>query len=160
MRAVLGVAFVLVGWSALADRWRSGEALVVQGILRALGFGSVERYGHELLAVSRTGHHFSAVVSPWCSTLALVLLFFAGVLVLYNVPMRRRLAGLGYACAIVIVGNFVRIVTTLAVGVNRGPGAIEPFHDGPATWFAVAYVLAALFVFATVLIRAHLRPTR
>ena len=131
--------------------------MIAQGLLRAMGFGNVERYGHELVAVSRTGQHFSAVISPWCSTLALVLLFGAGVVVVRKVPLRRRLRGFGYACALVIIGNLVRIVATLAVGVSHGPGAIEPFHDGPATWFAVVYVLTAIFVVATVLTGAHLR---
>jgi exosortase/archaeosortase family protein len=131
--------------------------MLVRGVLHALGFGDVERYGHELLAVSRTGQRFSAAVSPWCSTLALVLVFGAGVVLAHPLPIRRRLRGFGCASAIVIVCNLARIVATIVVGVRRGPGAIESFHDGPATWFAVAYVLAAVAVFAAVLTRGVAR---
>ena len=150
-RAALAAVVAPAGWSVLADRWRATEAVIVRGLLRALGFGEVERYGHELFAVSRTGQRFSAAISPWCSTLALVLLFGAGLVVAHPLPIGRRLRGFGFASAIVIVGNFVRIVATIAVGVSRGPGAIETFHDGPATWFAVGYVLAGGAAFAIVL---------
>ncbi len=156
-RAAFGAVMVPAVWSVLADRWRAAEAVLVRGVLHALGFGDVERYGHELFAVSRTGQRFSAAISPWCSTLALVLVFGAGVVVTHALPIRRRLRGLGVASAIVIVCNLVRIVATIAVGVGRGPGAIEPFHDGPATWFAVAYVLAAVAAFAAVLTRGAAR---
>ena len=157
-RAAAGVRLVAggtVGWLVVAvfsGAWRQAEAIVVRWVLLAAGFGDVDRFGHELLATSTDGQRFSAAISPWCSTLALVTLF--GVVAVVA-PPGRRLRAFGWASAIVVVGNIGRIVATVAIGVNRGPGAIESFHDGPATWFAVACLLAAMVVFGTVLTRAQ-----
>ena len=57
----------------------------------------------------------------------------------------------------IIVGNWIRLTGTVFIGATRGPGSIEPFHDGAATGFAVVFTLAALLLFVSTL---HPPPPR
>ena len=151
-RLVAAIALVQIGFATLLDGWRAMEAVIVVGALRWMGDADIHRFGHQLLATSRDGQPFSASIGPWCSSLGVVLVLaaVAGTLV-----SGRRWRAFLIGSSAVIVGNLVRIIATMMVGLHNGPGAIEAFHDSYATWFAVMYTLASVALFAAVLAPAR-----
>ena len=148
-RFVIAATSVWVCFELAIDRWRALEAGVVVAVLRLLDVAGVQRVGDQILVVSGAGHTFSADIGPLCSSLGIVLAFGASAGLVATGDPRQRLRAFVIGAAIVVTCNLVRIGATVVVGVESGPGAIEPFHDGIATWFAVAFVLTSLGLFVT-----------
>jgi exosortase/archaeosortase family protein len=136
----------------LVVRWcgtdvRQLEARLIAPIAEQLGGGVVRRVGDQLAIQPMHGRGFITTVSTGCSSLAPVLVIVAMAMVVSGEAPRRRLVAVGRAATIVIVGNTLRLVGTVAVGARQGSGALERVHDGAATWFAVAVLVAAAATF-------------
>jgi exosortase/archaeosortase family protein len=148
-RLIAATAFVWAGFSMSVDRWRSGEATVVVWFLHFVGVDSPKRVGDQILVVAGVGHTFSVNIGWWCSSLGMVLAFGAFAMIVASGDRRRRWRAFGLGAGLIVSCNLVRIAATVLVGVRFGPGSIEAFHDGVATWFAVLFVLGGFGLFVS-----------
>jgi exosortase/archaeosortase family protein len=149
---------VVVSTMLLVDRWRTAEAAAATGLLRLLGTHGVVRSGDQLLVGSGGARPFVITVGAWCSSVGVVASLALAAALVPGAVHRGR--GAATSCTIVVVGNLARITATVLAGTLSGPRAIEHFHDGIATTFAVVLVLAALAVLATNLYPPRRHPAR
>jgi exosortase/archaeosortase family protein len=153
------VASVWMAFRLLIDAWSSLEAAIVVGSLRLAGWHAAHRYGDQILVDRSGGRSFVANIGPLCSSLGLVLAFAAVAIVGDRGNARQRRRAFFMAAGIVVVCNLLRMTVTVAVGIGHGPAALESFHDGAATMFAVAFILVSSAVFVWSLPMFRLRPT-
>jgi exosortase/archaeosortase family protein len=154
-RTIAAAALVWIVSSLLGDRWRGIEAAAAVTVLRVLGVESVTRVGDQIFALGGEGHTFTANIGQWCSSMAIVATFAAFAGVVSRASRQRRWRAFRLGATVIIVGNLVRIVATVLVGVRFGPGSIEGFHDSIATWFAVVFVLGGFVLFVFSLANDH-----
>jgi exosortase/archaeosortase family protein len=147
LRAAAASALVVMAFSIVAGAWRAAEAAVVVTALRLFGVEGVERAGDQIVGRSAPGSLFLANVGPLCSSAGVVLLLGLLAVSTGRGEPRMRARAFARAALTVIVGNLVRIAATVAVGVWSGPLALERFHDGAATAFAVVFLVAGFGVF-------------
>lgn len=147
-RAVAVVTSVWIGFVVLIDRWRGIEASVVVAALRLLGVHAASRIGDQIVVHRPNGTVFLANIEPLCSSLGIVLLFGAMAAFAVAGARRRRARAFALGACVIVVCNLVRIGATVSVGLWKGPGTLEVFHDGLATGFAVLFVLVGCAVFA------------
>ncbi|MGE0000285.1 MAG: exosortase/archaeosortase family protein [Ilumatobacteraceae bacterium] len=147
VRAAAAATAVLAAFSVLAGVWRSAEAAIVVTALRTFGVGDVDRFADQIVARSDAGPMFLADIGPLCSSAGVVLIL--GMLAVSTTRGEPRMRVRAFARgALTVVGcNLARIAMTVAIGVWRGPVALEHFHDGLATAFAVVFLVASFGVF-------------
>jgi exosortase/archaeosortase family protein len=137
------VVVVPFAFVALRSWWISAETAVVGGLLSMLGV-DVQRTGAELLLHDH-GDPIVLVVIGWCSSLG-PLLALVGLAWALPGQVRRRPGALCAAVALVVLGNLVRLTAVGWVAARWAPTAVDGFHDGPATAFAVVVVLLAVAI--------------
>jgi exosortase/archaeosortase family protein len=145
LRAILVLIAVPLVYVVASPWWITLETVTVGRLLGWIGVDA-RRTGHELL-LRNGGDPVVLIVVGWCSACAVVLALIGMAWVLPGSPrMRRR--SLGWALAIVVVGNLLRLTAIGWVAATWAPSQVDAFHDGPATAFAVVAVLLAVAVVA------------
>ncbi|MCU1360760.1 MAG: hypothetical protein JWN99_2049 [Ilumatobacteraceae bacterium] len=142
------VATVWIGFTLLIGAWRAAEAWVVVAGLGAFGVHSASRVGHQIVVTRADDSMFLANIGPLCASLGIVLLFGAIAVFAVSGDRRQRVRAFVRGAGIVVVCNLIRISSTVLMGLWKGPAALESFHDGLATGFAVVFVLTGCALFA------------
>ncbi|CAN5579491.1 hypothetical protein BH10ACT2_BH10ACT2_25620 [soil metagenome] len=147
-RVTAVAAATWVGFVLLIDDWRAAEASVVVNTLDALGITGATRFGAQIDVERANGASFLANIGPLCSSLGVVLLMSAIAIFAVRGSRRRRAAAVLRGAGVVIVCNLLRIGGTVVTGLRNGTVALDAFHDGLATAFAVLFVLGGFALFA------------
>ena len=94
---------------------------------------SIARFALMLLGVPASSGNatvgadaFSAVIAPECTSLEVIIIFGAAVLV-YPASIRARLRGLLLGVAVLFALNIVRIVSLMLIGIHY-PDSMEDAH--------------------------------
>lgn len=152
-RVAAVVAAVLVGFPLLQDYARSLEIGVAVDVLGWLGKAdNVTQVYHGAVLAPGEAPVFAAALTPSCSAIAaLIALAALGAVTKAGSPGRRVVA-LGSALAIVAIGNMIRIVTSLLVGLWLGRSSLILFHDVVGATMTYIYILGGYIFMLTVLI--------
>jgi exosortase/archaeosortase family protein len=145
-KLVLTAVPMVLLFRMLVGIWTSVEAAAAGSVAATVGSTEFVRSGHQLLVTGDKGV-FVLIVSGWCSSLGAVLAVTA-VAFAARGDRRRRARSAVAASAMLVLGNVGRVAAVVIVGADVDPARVEPFHDGPATAFTVALVLAAALVVA------------
>lgn len=148
--AVAGVVFV-IGQTP----FRHWEALTVAGGIRFLGFhGVLAVQGGQILLSPASGGQFWVEITPSCSSLgpALAIALIAAVLSSGSPVSDRLLAGVAGVAGI-IAGNFVRIGSSVIVGLLAGPVSLVLFHNWVGSIFGFAYTIGGFVLILSILLR-------
>jgi exosortase/archaeosortase family protein len=148
---VLRVAAIIVvssaGFALLEHPARRVEARSAAGVVRLFG-GAVWHAEPDAIAVVPAPHApIRAVVTPACSALASMLAIASLASVVPVSARRRRPLAVLAAMTTVAIGNVVRIVASLGVGLVAGRQSLILFHDRAGSAFAFGYVLAGYVLF-------------
>ncbi len=145
LRPVAVIALVMVTFVLLNAGFRQFEGAAATALLHWLGMTPAHRVQllpNSSIAVfpERVGP-FVAIITPSCSALSalLALAFLA-----WFVPRGRtgrRVAALSCALGCVLVGNVLRIVGSIGVGLISGKASLVLFHDWVGSLFAFGYTL-------------------
>ncbi len=146
-RLGLIVVSVWLVFRLLIDAYSAVEAAMVVGGLRLVGSAGVRRFGEQIIVDRSDGRTFVANIGPLCSSLGLVLVFAAVAILGDTGNARQRRRAFALAAGTVVMCNLLRMAATVGIGISRGPAALESFHDGLATTFAVAFISVALTLF-------------
>jgi exosortase/archaeosortase family protein len=158
LRLGLTFASVWFGFNALITPWRHAEAAAVIRSLNRLGVHRVYgSYGNKILVIPYGGHPFIAEISPSCSALAAVLAFGAIALLLFEGPVRRRIAAFAAAAGLVLLCNLLRIGLSIVVGIESNSHGLVVFHDWVGTAFGLIYVLGGFTAFLFLLLPSNAR---
>jgi Transmembrane exosortase (Exosortase_EpsH). len=156
----LGLTFASVwfGFVLLITPWRHAEAGAVISSLHHLGVNRVYgSYGNKILVIPNQNRPFIAEISPSCSALAAVLAFGAVALLLFEGPVRRRMAAFAAAAGLVLVCNMIRISLSIVVGIESDAHGLVVFHDWIGTLFGLLYVLGGFTAFLFLLLPSNKR---
>ena len=154
------VALAYVGFALLKGPVRDLEASLVMDLL---GKGSrVSVVGDHVFQVLPSDHDaFRATLTPYCSALVPLLALAAIALCVLRGPLVRRIAALGAAAALVLLGNVLRVAGSVWVGLETCPSGLVLFHDWVGTLFAMTYTLTGFFLMLYLLLpKATLRIPR
>lgn len=154
LTAVAGALFV-VGQAP----FRHWEALTVAGGVRLLGFhGVLTVTGSSILLSPSRGGLFFVDITPSCSSLgpALAIALIAVVLSSGSPASDRLLAGVA-GVASIIAGNFVRIGSSVIVGLLAGPVSLVLFHDWVGSIFGFGYTIGGFVLILSILLRRRRR---
>jgi exosortase/archaeosortase family protein len=155
LTALVGAIFVL-GQTA----FRHLEALAVADTVRALGFhGVLAVSGSQILLVPPSGAAvFWVDITPSCSSLgpALALALVATIMSVGNPLSDRVLAGLA-GVASIVVGNLVRIGSSVIVGLLAGRVSLVLFHDWVGSTFGFAYTIGGFVLMLAILLHRRRR---
>ncbi len=151
--ALMGSVFVL-GQTA----FRHWEAYSVAEVIRALGFHGVLGVHDSEILISGAGQVFWVDITPSCSSLgpALALSLIAIVMSVGNPASDRVLAGLA-GVASIVVGNLVRIGSSVIAGLLAGRVSLVLFHDWVGSTFGFAYTIGGFVLVLAVLLRRRRR---
>ena len=149
---ILGVVVVFFLFDTVFRRF---EAAVSAGVLHLVGVSAeavqlVE--GSSIAVFPPTAGPFLATVTSSCSSLSsLLAVAFLGLFTPRREPVRRGVALLS-ACAVILVGNIVRISGSLAIGLAAGPASLVLFHDWVGSLFAFAYTIGGYLLMLWILL--------
>jgi exosortase/archaeosortase family protein len=149
------VAVIFVAGQTPIRHW---EAVVVAEVVRAVGFhGVITVEGSQLLLLSGE-QLFWVDITPSCSSLgpALALALIATIMSVGNPASDRVLAGVAGVAAIV-VGNLVRIGSSVIAGLLAGPVSLVLFHDWVGSTFGFAYTIGGFLLILAILLRRRRR---
>lgn len=151
--ALLGALFV-VGQTP----FRHWEALAVAEAARAFGFHGVLGVHDSQILLSGAGQVFWVDITPSCSSLgpALALALIATVMSAGSPASDRVLAGLA-GVASIVVGNLVRIGSSVVVGLLAGRVSLVLFHDWVGSTFGFAYTIGGFVLVLAILLRRRRR---
>jgi exosortase/archaeosortase family protein len=165
-RSALRVAALsaLVGAVFLAGQtpFRHWEALAVAEVARAVGFhGVLGVEGSQILLSEGSGSSqqvFWVDITPSCSSLgpALALVLIATIMSVGNPASDRLLAGMA-GVASIVVGNLVRIGSSVVVGLLAGRVSLVLFHDWVGSTFGFAYTIGGFVLILAILLRRRRR---
>jgi exosortase/archaeosortase family protein len=158
-RSVLRIAaltlLVAVAFLAGQTPYRHLEAVLVYGVLHAVGFhGVITVEGSQVLLQSHAGQLFWVDITPSCSSLgpALALALVATIMSVGNPTSDRLLAGV-VGVASIIVGNLIRIGSSVVVGLLAGRVSLVLFHDWVGSTFGFAYTVGGFVLLLAILLR-------
>lgn len=140
-RIGLTLVFVLGAFAALQGPVRRLEASVAASITEWLTGGNLPVFGVDILVFPQNDSFFIAVLTPSCSSLAAVLAMSTLGWLAPDRRRPRRLGALLLASGVIIVGNMVRLVGSLAVGVWFGRIGLIAFHDVVGGTLTFVYIL-------------------
>ena len=155
--ALLGVVFA-VGETP----FRHWEAYTVAEIVRAVGFhGLLGVHDSQILLSNGSGANwqlFWVDITPSCSSLgpALALALISNVMSVGYPPSDRVLAGVA-GVASIVVGNLVRIASSIIVGLLDGRVSLVLFHDWVGSTFGFAYTVGGFVLVLAILLRRRRR---
>jgi exosortase/archaeosortase family protein len=142
------------------NTFRHWEALAVADIVSALGFhGILAVDGSQILLAPPSGSAiFWVDITPSCSSLgpALALALVATIMSVGNPPSDRILAGLAGVFSIV-VGNLIRIGSSVIVGLLAGRISLVLFHDWVGSTFGFAYTIGGFVLMLGILLHRRRR---
>ncbi len=152
---VAGMGTVFVVGQAPFRHW---EAYVVAEFVRALGFHGVLGVHDSQILISGGGDIFWVDITPSCSSLgpALALALIATVMSVGNPTSDRMLAGMA-GVASIVVGNLVRIGSSVVAGLLAGRVSLVLFHDWVGSTFGFAYTVGGFILVLAVLLRRRRR---
>lgn len=152
-RVVLVTLLVTLGFALLQEPVRVAEMTLAAATLDSLGAGEHLRLLGSSVAVLPPGRTlFLAVLTPSCSSLASVLAVLSLGVLLPKAPTGRRVVAVLAAAATVVIGNLVRILLSLVVGLLAGRASLVLFHDVAGAAFTFLYVLAGYVLMLTLLL--------
>ena len=153
---VLVAAIFVVGQTP----FRHWEALAVYEAVHGVGFtGAITVSGGQiLLAAPGSGGLFWVIITPSCSSLgpALALALVATIMSVGSPVSDRLLAGV-VGVASIIVGNLVRIGSSVIVGILAGRVSLVLFHDWVGSTFGFAYTIGGFVLMLAILLRRRKR---
>ena len=151
--ALMGTLFVLG-----QTPFRHWEAYTVAEIVRAIGFHGVLGVHDSEILISGGGQVFWVDITPSCSSLgpALALTLIATVMSVGNPASDRVLAGVA-GVASIVVGNLVRIGSSVIAGLLAGRVSLVLFHDWVGSTFGFAYTVGGFVLVLAVLLRRRRR---
>ena len=155
LTALVGAIFV-VGQTP----FRHWEALAVAEAVRAIGFhGVLTVDGSQILLAPNNGESlFWVDITPSCSSLgpALALALVATIMSVGNPRSDRLLAGV-VGVASIVVGNLLRIGSSVVVGLLAGRVSLVLFHDWVGSTFGFAYTIGGFVLMLAILLRRRKR---
>ncbi|MCP4222567.1 MAG: exosortase/archaeosortase family protein [Actinomycetia bacterium] len=148
------IAIVVLGFPLFQGWVRQVEVLLSVRILQVLQLGhraiAVE---HSVVLVPDGQPVFRAVLSPACSSLAAILALSCLAVLTQGHRWPRRIAAIGLAIGAVAVGNTIRVVASLLVGIMSGRGSLVLFHDFAGGAFTFVYIIGGYILLLSVLLR-------
>jgi exosortase/archaeosortase family protein len=154
LTALVGVLFV--AGQALFRHW---EALAVAEAVRAIGFHGVFGVeGSEILLQQGSSAPFWVDITPSCSSLgpALALALIATIMSVGN-PVPDRVLAVVVGVASIVVGNLVRIGSSVIAGLLAGRVSLVLFHDWVGSTFGFAYTVGGFVLMLALLLRRRRR---
>jgi exosortase/archaeosortase family protein len=155
LTALVGAVFVV-----LQTPFRHWEALAVADTVSAVGFhGIVAVESSQILLSPRgSGALFWVDITPSCSSLgpALALALIAAVMSAGSPVSDRVLAGI-VGVASILIGNLLRIGSSVIVGLLEGRVSLVLFHDWVGSTFGFAYTLGGFVLILAVLLHRRRR---
>lgn len=162
-RSALGIAGLtaLAGLLFVAGQavFRDWEALAVGEAMRAFGFHTVFAIeGSQILLTPPGDGAFWVDITPSCSSLgpALALTLIAIIMSVGNPLSDRLLAGV-IGIAAIVVGNLLRIGSSVLVGLLAGRVSLVLFHDWVGSTFGFAYTIGGFVLILSILLRRRRR---
>ncbi len=153
LRMVFVILLVTLGFTLLQGPVRLLEMRAATGTLTVFGAGPHLRLADAAALVIPTSQpFFVAVLTPACSSLAAVLAILSLGVLLPRAGGLRRATAILAAIVTVVVGNLVRIVASLAVGLVAGRSSLILFHDVAGSAFTFAYVLGGYILMLSLLL--------
>jgi exosortase/archaeosortase family protein len=162
MRMAALVALLGVAFAAGQTSFRHLEAMAVAELVGAVGqHGVLGVHDSQVLLSygSGTGMQvFWVAITPSCSSLgpALALALISYVMSVGYPKFDRVLAGAAGVAAIVI-GNTVRIASSVIVGLHSGRVSLVLFHDWVGSTFGFAYTVGGFVLVLAILLRRKRR---
>ena len=148
--AVTPLVYVLIQYPV--RRW---ETITTANILRNLGFrGLPTVLDTSILVVPYHHASFWVTLTPSCSALAPALAVTCLASMMPRATSRRFLA-IGAAVVAVVVGNFVRISSSVVVGLYAGRSSLVLFHDWVGSMIGFAFTLGGFVLMLWILIPAR-----
>jgi exosortase/archaeosortase family protein len=142
VRLVLVVGGILGGFVWLQEPVRVLEMAAARELLSAMGLAErFQVFGTAMVISPPDQPFFVAVLTAACSSLASVLTVAGIGFSLGSAPPLERLRAVTIACAVIIVGNLVRIVASLIAGLIAGRASLVLFHDVVGSALTFGYVL-------------------
>lgn len=133
-------------------RW---ETIVTAHVVRGLGFqGLPTVLGTSLLLVPDHHGAFWVTLTPSCSALAPALAVTCLASVMPRAAGRRVFAVLAAVIA-VFVGNFLRICSSVIVGLYAGKPSLVLFHDWVGSMIGFAFTLGGFVLMLWILLPAR-----
>jgi exosortase/archaeosortase family protein len=158
LRLVGVIAVVCLGMVLFQDLARHLEAGLAVATLQLFGSDRVRLLADSsVLVVPGSGSVFRVVVTPSCSALSAVLAIGALGVLTPKSHWLRRVGATSLAVTAVIVGNWLRITSSLAAGVWTGSGSLVLFHDSIGTACTFASILGG-YVLMLYLLLPDRRP--
>jgi exosortase/archaeosortase family protein len=158
-RVALILATIAGGFALFQGDARALEAGWAVDLLHAVGLDGVYHLGGGSVLVNpQASSAFIAVVAPSCSSIAAVMCLLCLGTVMGRGPIVRRVAAVGAAVTMVVVGNVVRIAASLAAGLVWGRATLVLFHDIAGSIFTFVYILGGFMVMLFVLLPRDARP--
>jgi exosortase/archaeosortase family protein len=153
LTALAGVLFV-AGQTVFRD-W---EALAVGEAARAAGFHTVLAIEGSQILLAPSSGPFWVDITPSCSSLgpALALALIATIMSVGSPTSDRLLAGV-VGVAAIVVGNLLRIGSSVLVGLLAGRVSLVLFHDWVGSTFGFAYTIGGFVLILTILLRRRRR---
>jgi exosortase/archaeosortase family protein len=119
--AVFSLVQLFPGWDHLVDRYLSGLAVQVKGVLGFIG-QPVQIEGTSVFSPD-----FRMTIVPHCSALGIILFYSAAVMA-FPAPRLKKAVGLALGLAAIYLLNMVRITTLYLTGV-RWPAWFQGVHE-------------------------------
>ena len=132
---------------------RHAEMLASVGMMRLFGAANVAAAGPSGILVDPAHHDpFIAVITPSCSSLASVLAISCLAFLARSYPLGRRILAVSAAIGSVVIGNILRIVGSIGVGLISGRSSLVLFHDWVGSIFGLAYTLFGYLIMLYILL--------
>lgn len=155
LRISLLIAGLLGSFVLLQERCRTLEAQAAAAVLRALGADVGGVVGTSVYIAPSGDIPFYAILTPSCSALASVLAIGCLATLVPASSQRRRFVAAGVALSVVVIGNILRIVGSLGLGVVAGRSSLILFHDSVGNIFSFAYTLGGYIIMLFLLLPAR-----
>jgi exosortase/archaeosortase family protein len=155
--ALLGVVFA---WGQTL--FRHWEAMMVAELVRAVGqHGLLGVHDSQILLSYSSGPNlqvFWVAITPSCSSLgpALALALISYVMSVGYPKSDRVLAGV-VGVASIVVGNMLRIASSVIVGLHAGRVSLVLFHDWVGSTFGFGYTVGGFVLVLAILLRRRRR---
>jgi exosortase/archaeosortase family protein len=153
IRVAAVVAIMMVGFPLTQATVRQAEVVTSVRLLGALQFSDrITAAEHSVIVAPSSEPPFRASLTPACSSLAAVLALSCLAVLTRGHRWPRRVAAIGLAVGAVIVGNTIRIVASLLMGIVSGRNSLVLFHDFAGGAFTFVYIVGGYIVLLTVLL--------
>jgi exosortase/archaeosortase family protein len=158
LRVVVIVAISLLGFAFGQSAARHFEALASNALVQLVAGNRSFVTGSYAVGVLPDNHTpFTAIITPSCSALASVLAILALATVTgRHQPGRQFVAAVG-ASTVIVVGNLVRIATSIGMGLLFGRSSLVLFHDWVGGLMTFVYTLGGYTLMLFVLL-PRVRP--